>query len=301
MKRYILSAVTLILSCIFLAACGAEKKGEESVWQGIAPELKDLSDITERTEYYDVTIESENFSLNREGMPVGAHFFQGEPIQICAEGTSVYLYKKDGSKEHLLSNVSSQYTVSSVPMVEFESGQYTQYSYHWYIDQEGDFYCYGTIYEHSGQYDKREGSLVKILSSGEIYYEISMGKDVLIEDLCQMEDGNVYLLLCDRTEDDLYGNWFLAEMDPDTGKLIQKSVNKLPFKFNVYLGKTGRYPSIVGCSSTIDDRQISKVDMDEGSLSPILFFTGTSYGWHNAEEIIETINVRVQLFLDEIN
>lgn len=288
MKRCILFSAILFLFCVFQIACGAgekeEEKAEESVWQGIAPELEDLSDITERTEYYDVTIESEDFSSTGRGRLLGAQFFQGNPIQICAQGTDIYLYRTDGSGELLLSNVSGQYTVSGVPQEEFESGQYTQYSYQWYMDQEGDFYCYGTILEHSGLYEKQEGSLVKILSSGEILYETTIGSDILINDLCQTEDGRIYLLLCDKTEDKVFGNWLLAELDSAAGKPVQESVKELPLKYSVYLGKAGSYPAVTGNTQS-DDGKISRVDMAEGNMSPILFFTGISYGWHNDMEL----------------
>lgn len=283
MKRYILFAA-ILLFCIFLTACGADKKDktEENVWQGIAPGLEDLSNITERTEYSDITIESENFSLEGERGLLGAQFYQGEPVWIRAEGSDVYLYRKDGSRELLLSDIPRQYVYSGVPLEEVESGQYTQYSYQWYMDQEGNYYCYGTICEKNGQYDKNEGSLVKILSTGEIFYETAIGSDIRINDLCQTEDGRIYLLLYDITEDEGGGDWLLAEIEPTTGKLVEESVKELPFKFGVYLGKAGSYPAVAGVSQT-DGRKILKVDMAEGSLSPILFFTGTSYGWHNMQ------------------
>lgn len=285
MKRYILFAA-ILLFCIFMTACRADKKdkAEENVWQGIAPGLENLSNITERTEYYDIKIQSENFSLAGGSRLLGAQFFQGEPVWIRAEGSDICLYRKDGSRELMLSDIPRRYTASGVPSEEFESGQYTQYSYQWYMDQEGDYYCYGTIDEQNGQYTKVEGSLVKILSTGEILYETAIGSDIKINDLCQTEDGRIYLLLNDMTEDKVAGDWLLAEIEPTTGKLVQESVKELPLRDGVYLGKAGSYPAVAGVSQT-DGRKISKVDMAEGNLSPILFFTGTSYGWHNGMEL----------------
>ena len=101
-KHTLFITVLLFLFCILTAACGvkkvehAEEKTEEKEnsyswsWQGIAPGLASLSDITERTEYYDITLESESFSSNASGRAVGTQFFQGEPIQLWVEGTNIY-------------------------------------------------------------------------------------------------------------------------------------------------------------------------------------------------------------------
>ena len=102
-----------------------------------------------------------------------------------------------------------------------------------------------------------------------------------------MEDGRVYLLLKDMTEDDSLGKFLMAEIEPSTGKLVQETVWELPFKYEVFLGKTGSFPAAVGYTNSADDRQIAVVDMAEGSLSPILFFNGTSYGWHTNSDLMD--------------
>ena len=292
MKRNILLVITfLFLSGILLAACGgkeAGKKPEESVWKGIAPGMEDLTAITERTEYYDVAVESESlFDLGMEAsaaraialggsgwLPVGTQFFQGEPVQLWAdadpEGSDIYLYRKDGSRELLLEDFSTEYVAAE-----------SRSSCRWYMDQEGDYYCYGGAYrELDGIYSESEGFLVKILSSGEVLYEVALEPGIFIRGLCQTKDGRIYLLLVDRTEDKMYGEWKLAEADPATGEPMRESVRELPWKFEVYLGKAGDFPAAMGYNLNTD-RQISRVDREEGSLSPILYFTGISYGWHN--------------------
>ena len=255
--------------------------------------MEDLTAITERTEYYDVAVESEalfdlgleekmpqswsaerTIALGGSGwLPVGTQFFRGEPVQLWAEagpkGSDIYLYRKDGSRELLLEDFSTGYVAS-----EFRS------SCRWYMDQEGGYYCYGGIYrEVDGIYSESEGFLAKILSSGEILYEAALEPGIFIRGLCQAEDGRIYLLLVDRTEDKVYGVWKLAEADPATGEPVRESVRELPWKIEVYLGKAGSFPAVTGNHHT--DRQISRMDLSEGSLSPILYFTGISYGWHN--------------------
>ncbi len=302
MKRYILSAmIVLFLSGVFLTACGGKEEGkkpEESTWQGIEPGMADLTAITERTEYYDVKVEAEDlFSLGLEEkmlqekratgliapsgitwVPVGTQFLQGEPVQLWAEadpdGSDIYLYRKDGSRELLVENISNEYISSRLR----PSGQ-------WYMDQQGDYYCYGNAMRQVGNdYGVSNSFLAKILSSGEILYEVATESDVYIRDICQAEDGKVYLLLDDRTVDKIYGVWKIAEVDPGTGEPVKESVMELPWKYMIILGKEGNFPAVTGENEGID-RTISRVDPEEGSLSPILYFTGLSYGWHSDLEL----------------
>ena len=57
MKKWIFFTAFL-LSCSCLPACGITEEPPEN-WQGIAPGTEDLSVITDRTEYYDLTVTSE--------------------------------------------------------------------------------------------------------------------------------------------------------------------------------------------------------------------------------------------------
>lgn len=285
MKKYLLSVVILILLCAFAGSCGAEEEepSEAGVWRGIGANQEDLSAITDRTEYYDIALESEEFATGLQGRSVGVQFFQGEPISLYANGSSVYVNRKDGSSELLLTNVPEKYISKGVSVEAIEAGRYTMYNYKWYLAQEGNCYCYGDVYEHNGQYVKDEGSLAKFHSSGELLYEITLDTNIIVSSLCQTEDGRIYLLLNDRTEPGSLGNgeWLLEEMDPDTGELIKDSVMELPYTYQVYLGKTGSFPVVTGGIKTGDDFEISAVDIEKETLAPILFFNGISYGWHN--------------------
>ncbi len=292
MKKHILSVIMfLFLSGILMAACGGKEEGKEpaeSVWKGIAPGMEDLTAITERTEYYDVAVESEVlFELGMEAsaartialggsgwLPMGTQFFRGEPVQLWAdaapEGSDIYLYRKDGSRELLLEGYSTEYVASQ-----------SKPSCRWYMDQEGGYYCYGGIYQElDGMYSESAGFLAKILFSGEVLYEAVLEPGIFIRGLCQAEDGRVYLLLVDWTEDKVYGVWKLAEADPATGEPMRESVRELPWRFDICLGKAGDFPAATGYSLNTD-RQIARMDLSEGSLSPILYFTGLSYGWHD--------------------
>ena len=87
MKKHILSAaIFLFLLSFFPAACGAkEAVTEEITWQGIEPGMEDLTDITERKEFFDVTAESETlFEFSRHETPRRSCW--QSCMLICAQG-----------------------------------------------------------------------------------------------------------------------------------------------------------------------------------------------------------------------
>ena len=127
MKKLVI-ILTSLLACSLLAACG-DKTEQEDPWIGIAPG-SDLTAVTERTEYYDLIVETDELfdlglweknpemyyagDIERLGITVynllGTQFAMGEPIQLWSEatpsGVNIYLYKTDGGRELLLSGLS---------------------------------------------------------------------------------------------------------------------------------------------------------------------------------------------------
>lgn len=285
MKKGSLLAIALSL-CVFLTACGAKEGGEssESIWRGLAPDA-DLEAYTERTDYYDFIVEEESFdvglweknpqdqlrfSIIARGGTVytflGAQFWKGEPVQLWAEtslnGGKVFLYRKDGSSEILLENAPGQYAAYDTKYV-------------WYIDREGDFYCYVTVYVDIDRENRAQGTLVKMLSSGEVLYEKKLEAGVIINDLCQTDDGHVYIQLQEQGKE----TRLLAEVDPATGEVLPDSRTEIPLTFMVYLGTAEGFPAVTGYTMDEPSHKIMKVEKAGGSLSPAMYFTGTSYGW----------------------
>lgn len=289
MKRTALWAAAL-LSCIFLTACGG--KEEEVTWQGVPPGMEDLSAITERTEYYDLDVESEplfdlglweqnpqdtyvknHISMGGTGyLPVGTQFLQGEPVQLWAHvssGTSdIYLYRKDGSGELMLQDIPARFIRSSP-------------AYRWYLDREGNFYCIQNAhYVYAGESLKNgqrfDAFIAKILPSGEILYETPLPSNLdIIQDICQPENGKIYLLLQENADE----GQLLAEIDPATGNILPDSQMEIPYDYELHLGSVGDSPCVTGANE--GNRGIEKADLADQSLDPILYFTGTSYGWHS--------------------
>ncbi len=290
MKNCILSAV-IFLSCLFLSACGKTKAPEET-WMGIAPGMDDLSAVTDRTVYYDLTVESEPLfdngfqdknpqdenvrnviAMGGTGyLSIGTQFLNGEPVQLWARASfktsDIYLCRKDAEPKLVLQDIPSSLVVSSP-------------SCRWYLDRNEDFYCLRKVsYVYSDMEMKNghrgDASITKIHSSGEILYETPLPADLDIDGICQTESGRVYVQLLDETDD----SRTLRELDPATGKLLPDFQAEFPYEIQVFLGSAGNAPAVTG--SGLDcSREIMKINPNNGSLEPLLYFTGTSYGWHD--------------------
>ncbi len=300
MKKY--SIFTIALLFLFsLSACGSEENGE-TTWRGISSDLKDLTAIIDRTEYYDIFVKQEDifkpspweknppdeYVVNSfaHGSTVyvhlGTQFYQGEPVQFWAEDcpgdikgnpayADIYLYRKDGSRELLLQDFPLRYTSPDHP-------------YQWYRDPEGDFYCYRNMnYSILNQADTTEKafwlntSLVKILSTGEILYENTLDPGISIMDICQSADGSVYLILWSEEED----CWKLAEADPESGHVtlledgdLQSSL--LEGASAPCLGMAEGDLAVLGFSLN-NGYELAKCNADNGSMEILLSFNGTSY------------------------
>lgn len=282
-KKHIILFMFFLFS-ILLPACGAEKE-PENVWRGIGPGA-DLTAVTERTEYYDLTVEREElFDLGLweqnpdlyylwalgEGQiiyqPLGTQFLAGEPVQIWSEitnkGADIYLYGEDGSRELLLSGISPDYAAGDS-------------HFRCYLDREGNCYFYRTDLLLIDGSDQEQGLIVKMLPSGEILYENSLDPGFGIEDICQMEDGRLYLLLCNH----ITYEQVLEELDQETGRLMPESQMKLSFG-SVMLGTESGSPAVAGYSIGGSSGGIAAVDMAGKSTSALLYFYGTSYGLHD--------------------
>lgn len=283
MAKKIFFFLTTFLFSVCIAACGTEKE-PENTWKGIGPG-SDLAAITERTEYYDLAVASEKlFNLglwekNPEEYtltflydggilynPLGTQFAMGEPAQIWAEisskGADIYLYGADGGRELLLEKISSDY--ASVDS-----------KFRCYVDGERNCYFYRTDYSKiNGEY-LNVGILVKMLPSGETVYENKLEPGFMIHDIRQMEDGKIYLLL--------YNNdtWeqVIEELDPETGQPVTESLMRLSFG-TVTLGCDNGSLAVAGYGIDNGGCGIAAVDMTEQSTSALLYFYGTSYGWH---------------------
>ncbi len=278
MKKIIIT-LTVLLSCALLAACG-DKAEQEGPWIGIAPG-SDLTAVTERTEYYDLAVETEElFDLgiwekNPEeyyagdielfGLTVynllGTQFAMGEPAQLWSElspaGVSIYLYRTDGSRELLASGLSDN------------DNAFVEARYEGYVDQDKNCYFYRTNpHKIDGQYTNIS-TVMKISSTGGIQYKTALEPGYILEDICQTGDGRIFLLLSDyetRME-------ILEELNPDTGQPVPESRMEWNFigDWSSSLGTAGSSPA------RASSQRIDSLDIHAQSASPLLYADGTAF------------------------
>lgn len=271
--------LTILLTGSLLAACG-DRAEQEGPWIGIAPG-SDLTDVTERTEYYDLIVETEDLfdlglweknpeeyyscDIQERGITIynllGTQFAEGEPAQLWSEatpsGVNIYLYRTDGSRELLLSGLSDN------------DNAFVDARYEGYLDRDKNCYLYRTTYPKiEGEY-KSVSTIMKILSTGEVQYHISLEPDFLLTDICQTEDGRIYLLLDDyETRKEA-----LEELNPDTGQVIPESRMEWDF--------IGDGTSDLGTAGTslarASNQGIDSLDIHNQSASPLLYADGTPY------------------------
>jgi len=118
---------------------------------------------------------------------LGRQFFQGEAVQIwavrnAAGGVDISMYRKDGSREELL------------------SGAPLEYSCPWYLDSEGNRFLF---------LQGRNSAVIRLDDEGG---EIYRRQGDAVEDICQLPDGRLLVIQQDEER-----NPRLAELDPDTG------------------------------------------------------------------------------------
>jgi len=316
MKKHILLAGLFLLSAL-LTACGRGTGAvSQDTWIGMGPGA-DMTAIAERTEYYDLAVQSEYLfdlglweqnpqekyirSIIDMGgtvyLPLATQFWEGEPVQLWTEASNeilnVWLYRKDGSRELLLQNAPRLYSVYDY----YASG------YRWYMDQSGDFYCYCTTWPMiNGELSPAETSIAKILSSGEILYDNMLEPGISIRDICQTTDGSIYLLLKSEKKDTL----LLAELDPATGTLLPERQLELPFELYSpkYLGTADNFPVLMNYSYEDSNYRIIKINITDGSMVPVLFFAGTSYalpGGMDLQDLQVLADGSTELLMTDLN
>ncbi len=279
MKKICPMTVLLFL-CVLLAGCGGQKDNGESAWRGVQAGMEDLSAITERTEYYDIVVESEaifQWEQRKEESPLAMskaaficmQFYRGEPVQLWREPNlgsygellswDICFYRPDGSREAILQGTGSPYNGCG------------------YLDQEGNFYWWenSTVRTYSdGKTEKTGTSLKKYAPSGELLFDRQYDYGYDIEDLCEKADGRIYLIVGNREQ----GYRRLAELEPATGLVTeQASVQMVTGDMDSQrLGVWGE--KLVSFKlQTLLGSEVVVIDGDDGSEACLLSFTGTSY------------------------
>lgn len=274
MNKVYSTFLIVILYCIFLTGCGKQKDNADT-WRGIQAGA-DLSAIIERTEYYDIIVESEQSFLQEQSVesPDGFEciflctlFYQDEPVQLWAAlrtgGMDIWLHRADGSRELLLQKISMEFVDAK-----------------WYPDREGNFYCWKNsqkTYNKDGTVrEMKDTSLKKLMASGEVLFskEWEYGHD--ITDFCQLPDGRVYMIMEDKED----GSRKLLELDPATGLTTEQDRVQLKNSaVGVQMLGAGQDSLLLLDMDPHIGYEIYEPGVNDGSMPCIFSFTGTSYSF----------------------
>lgn len=276
----------VILYCIFITGCGKQEDNADT-WRGIQADA-DLSAIIERTEYYDIIVESEQSFPQEQSVESPDGFeciflctllYQDEPVQLWAAlrtgGMDIWLHRADGSRELLLQKISTEYADAK-----------------WYLDREGNCYCWKNsqkTYNKDGTVrEMKDTSLKKLMASGEVLFskEWEYGHD--ITDFCQLPDGRVYMIMEDKED----GSRKLLELDPATGLTTEQD--------RVQLKNSATGVQILGAGQDslllldMDPHigyEIYELGVNDGSMPCIFSFNGTSYSFGPPRMILRDFRI----------
>lgn len=285
MKKRFIFLLTIFLCGMIMTSCGGGKEngetgetGEtsESAWRGIMPGMEDLSEITERTRYYDIMTETVEFTgsdrtaKNSKGelcvywdtVLYGEEAVQIWEVSRTDNTVDIWLYRADESWELLLSGISREYI--------------SEYSHHWYLDSEGNSYCWNNTVTRrlgsGGEETIRDEELTKFLASGEVQFTRKWDSGYSFTGICQLEDGRIYLGMTDSE-----GSLLLGEMNPATGETPEEKQIKFNDAYRyAKVGSGPETPLLYNEDSSVGDG-ILTVSPGDGKMSFVLNFTGTAY------------------------
>lgn len=294
MNKVYSTFLLVILYCTILTGCGKQENNNDD-FRGITADA-DLSAVIERTEYYDITVESEQpfqQGLSPES-PDGSEYtflctllYQDEPVQLWATrrrddaggktDADIWIYKADGSMELLLQKLPAEIVTEN---------------WEWYPGGEGNWYCWRNSYKRYNEEGKEikpvDTSLKKFMASGEVLFskEWECGHD--ITDFCRLPDGRVYMIM----EDNEDGSRKLLELDPATGFTTEQDRVQLK-NSNIerqMLG-AGQDSLLVLDGDFRIGYEILKLEVNDGSMTCIFSFTGTSYSFDHPKMKLQDFRI----------
>ncbi len=261
-RNYFLIMICMLL-CLLPVSCGKE--------------AEDYTVGSASLKYYNIKSMREELFKGRgeeegNGFLLGMQYYKGEPVQIWQfyeEGMSdVYLCRSDGSRELLMENLQADNIAR------------------WYLEEDGSVYCWKRSLE--VPLEENAPYIQKLNKEGEEIFRRELGQDILLWDLCRMEDGSLLLLLQEGRDGDLK----LAEMNPANGSLSEKPGVRLGQSF---------YPMYIAAGSqgvlVLDPETpagITEVSMEDGSVFSALSFSGTSYSLEDGPEGMQIQGFQMQ-------
>lgn len=242
-----------VLCLTFITACGGREDGQPEGGQfpvgGAEGQQMDV--VLDGNDFPDVATELDG------GTFLGMQFHKGEPVQLWASSqrgdnaVSIYLYRKDGTREIVAENVSRDDTMSGG-----------------YLDGQGNYYGIA------------ENKITKTDASGQVLISAVAGEareHDYIEEICSAPDGKTALLARIADPETHVIAMTLMELGQD-GKLTKVEVKGA--------GKSsyGNLPSLAAHLGTwgedlllMDGDYIYKIDLQTGTLTQAVSLTQTSY------------------------
>ena len=236
MKKYVVWIITLILTicAAVLIGCGKEEEQDIYVLWTDTEDLPVPSDTDKELRYLDM------------------QYYQGEPVQFWGklqeDGAGekilqVFLYKSDGSSSLLF---------DAVPM------KYYNYSYKWFLTQDGSCILL------------RGDEIVRLDPEGRELYSRSMQNSS--QGICQLSDGSIFLLTLE------FGTaaYHLEQLDPETGAV--KNVDAVAL--GTQSMQNGGYLRISAGENGIlllDNKGFWEINARTGKKTCVLDFAETNY------------------------
>lgn len=178
----------------------------------------------------------------------------------------MYLFRADGSRE-LLNG-----------MEDTENGV-------WYMDEDGDFYCWNRIW---GLGEEEPQYIQKLDSSGKELFRTEPGKDdLLLLDLCRLENGSMMGLVRDMQS----GKMELRELDPKSGRLSEGPGAELEMTIASRYIAAGRQGVLMLDMGSMEG--ISEVRPGDGSVLADWSFLGTSYSLEDSARGMDVHDFRM--------
>ena len=254
MRNYKLFIVS-VLCLAFLTACGGkDEPPEDGQFPEGGTEGQQLDVVLGEDDFPDVAAGLDG------GTFLGMQFHKGEPVQLWASdpqgdnAVSVYLYRKDGTRETVIETIGWDDTMSGG-----------------YLDEQGNYYGIA------------RNKVTKTDSLGQTLFSAAAGVDGrfdVIEEICSTPDGKTALLAQIEDPETTYMNMMLMELGQD-GKLTKvelkpdrnSAARNLP-SMTAHLGTWGEDLLL------LDGDYIYKIDLKTGTLTQAVSLIQTSYIAH---------------------
>ncbi len=245
MKLLALSMFCLVI----LAACGRKEDGQPEGGQFSGEGGGQLDVVLDENDFPDVSAELKGGSF------LGMQFYKGEPVQLWASGegdtVSVYLYRKDGTRDTVLETISRDKTRSGG-----------------YLDEQGNYYGIA------------DNMVTKTDASGqELFSAVAgdAGRYDSIEEVCSSPDGKTVLLANITNPETSYIEMILMELGQG-GELKEvelkdagKASDEKSLSLMAHLGTWGEDLLLM------EGDYIYKIDLQAGTLTQAVSLMQTSY------------------------